>query len=68
MWHKHTANTSYIILIHIVGLRTNSVIHHFHCTVLHWLGHELHGKHWVTLSFRNTKVLHRSFTPNLKSD
>ena len=24
--------------------------------------------HWVTLSFCNTKVLHRSFTPNLKSN
>jgi len=24
--------------------------------------------HWVTLSFRNTKVLHQSVTPNLKSD
>jgi len=23
---------------------------------------------WVTLSFHNTKVLHRSFTPNLKSN
>jgi len=23
---------------------------------------------WVTLSFRNTKVLHRSVTPNLKSN
>jgi len=24
--------------------------------------------HWVTLSIHNTKVLHQSFTPNLKSD
>jgi len=24
--------------------------------------------HWVTLSFRNTKVLHQSVTPNLKSN
>jgi len=23
-----------------------------------------HETQWVTLSFRNTKVLHRSFTPN----
>jgi len=23
---------------------------------------------WVTLSYRNTEVLHRSFTPNLKSN
>jgi len=28
--------------------------------------HEWHAQitHWVTLSFRNTKVLHQSVTPN----